>query len=125
MKSAYEEMKRGSRTNATVHEVWQLKVAPRIKVFGWLMYLNKILTVDNLRRRGWCIVNWCIMCKANLESTKHLFNECPFSKGVYSQVAHTTGTAIHTMLVPTEEVILHNHPRNTRSLMIITQFIIW
>lgn len=45
------------------HIIWKLKAPPRFKVFGWLMLINKILTIDNLVTRGWCMVNRCVMCK--------------------------------------------------------------
>lgn len=34
-------MKDGPRIRNMVHKIWKLHVPPRMKVFGWLMSLNK------------------------------------------------------------------------------------
>jgi zinc-binding in reverse transcriptase len=39
----------------TIINIWKLKVPPRILFFAWLMLKNKILTIDNLKRRGFQI----------------------------------------------------------------------
>jgi len=54
----------------------------RVMIFGWLMLKNKILTLDNLTRRGWHMVNRCIMCKEQAESVRHMMQHCKFMKGV-------------------------------------------
>jgi zinc-binding in reverse transcriptase len=42
------------------------------------MLKNKVLTIDNLQKRGWVMVNMCIMCRAHEESVFQLFDECSF-----------------------------------------------
>jgi hypothetical protein len=32
--------------------VWDLKIPPRVQVYLWLFFQNKVMTRDNLRRRG-------------------------------------------------------------------------
>jgi hypothetical protein len=43
--------------------VWKVKAPPCIAFFTWMETLGKILTVDNLRRRGLTLVNRCCLCK--------------------------------------------------------------
>ena len=43
--------------------VWQLKVPPQAAFFSWTAALGKILTIDNLRKRHFVVLEWCFMCK--------------------------------------------------------------
>ena len=43
--------------------VWKSKVPPRVAFFSWTATLGKILTIDNLRKRGLILVEWCCLCK--------------------------------------------------------------
>jgi hypothetical protein len=40
--------------------------------FAWTATWGKILTVDNLRRRGMVVVNRCWLCESDGESVDHL-----------------------------------------------------
>ena len=37
----------------SINRIWKIKAPPRVKIFIWLMLRNKILTMDNLIKRGW------------------------------------------------------------------------
>jgi hypothetical protein len=43
--------------------IWRVKAPKRVVFFVWTTALGKILTHDNLRRRGIVVVEWCVMCK--------------------------------------------------------------
>jgi hypothetical protein len=47
--------------------IWKAKVPPRVAFFFWTAALGKILTVDNLRKRGLILVEWCCLCKQSGE----------------------------------------------------------
>jgi hypothetical protein len=51
--------------------VWDLKIPPRVQNFLWLFSQNKILTRDNLRKRGIPKPLECSLCK-EIESVSHL-----------------------------------------------------
>ena len=55
----------------------------RVLAFVWLALQNKILTMDNLRRRKMLIVNACPLCLANEESVDHLFLHCKQTKAIW------------------------------------------
>lgn len=76
VKSAYFRLSERPRTGPNLKAIWKLNVPPRFKVFAWLLYHNKILTVNNLKARGFVLVGMCYMCRNNEDSTTHLFNEC-------------------------------------------------
>lgn len=55
--------------------VWSLKIPHRIQVFLWLFSQNKIMTRDNLRKRGIAKPLECTHY-TEIESIHHLFFEC-------------------------------------------------
>lgn len=62
----------------SINRIWKIKAPPRVKIFIWIMLRNKILTMDNLIKRGWQTPNRCILCKQAAESVQHLFATCPY-----------------------------------------------
>jgi hypothetical protein len=40
--------------------------------------LGKILTIDNLRKMNFIVINRCCLCKADGETINHLFLHCEF-----------------------------------------------
>uniref|UniRef100_A0A2N9EUB2 Aconitase/3-isopropylmalate dehydratase large subunit alpha/beta/alpha domain-containing protein n=1 Tax=Fagus sylvatica TaxID=28930 RepID=A0A2N9EUB2_FAGSY len=51
--------------------VWKAKVPPRVAFFSWIASLGKALTIDNLRKRGLILQNWCCLCQSDGESVDH------------------------------------------------------
>uniref|UniRef100_A0A2N9HIT7 Reverse transcriptase domain-containing protein n=1 Tax=Fagus sylvatica TaxID=28930 RepID=A0A2N9HIT7_FAGSY len=39
--------------------IWKVKVPPRVAFLSWTATLGKVLTIDNLRKRGLIIQEWC------------------------------------------------------------------
>ena len=59
--SFFSEISMGERARNSIAFIWQIKAPPRVVIFGWLAIQKKILTMDNLRRRGKILVNACPM----------------------------------------------------------------
>jgi hypothetical protein len=68
--------------------IWSSKCSNKIKVFGWLILMDR-LNVRNilrrkkhkLKRKGYS----CVLCPRNREETTfHLFFSCPFSQECWS-----------------------------------------
>ena len=57
--------------------IWKQKIPSKVAFFVWTAALGKCLTIDNLRKRKICILDWCYMCKCNSETVDHLFLHCP------------------------------------------------
>jgi hypothetical protein len=52
--------------------VWRTHAPLRAAFFGWMAALDKILTVDNLRKRKIIIVDRCYLCKRDENSVNHI-----------------------------------------------------
>ena len=66
--------------------MWQSKVPPRVAFFSWTAALGKILTIDNLRKRHFVVLEWCFMCKRCGESVDHLLLHCPIAYEMWSMI---------------------------------------
>ena len=66
--------------------VWQLKVPPWVAFFSWTAALGKILTIDNLQKMHFVVLEWCFMCKRCGESVDHLFLYYPIAFEMWSMI---------------------------------------
>jgi hypothetical protein len=73
------------RVNCPYKVLWKLKIPLRIKVFDWLVIKNRVLTRDNLKKKGWKGSGLCEFCDS-LESQNNLFFVCPLSRYVWNLV---------------------------------------
>ncbi|XP_058755187.1 uncharacterized protein LOC131628372 isoform X2 [Vicia villosa] len=71
-------------------KVWKLNIPFRIKVFGCRCFWNRLVTKDNLIRRGVSIVSnsFCVHCCTEDESLIHLFFKCFVAKQVWGVIAN-------------------------------------
>jgi hypothetical protein len=51
--------------------------------FAWSVALDKIFTIDNLRKRHVIVVDRCCMCKRNEESVDHLLLHCDVAYSIW------------------------------------------
>jgi hypothetical protein len=51
VKSMYDVVNFGGIKHVDIHCVWKIKVHPKIHFFLWLLFHNKLLTIDNLVKR--------------------------------------------------------------------------
>ncbi|KAJ3694602.1 hypothetical protein LUZ60_010082 [Juncus effusus] len=63
--------------------LWKLKAPSKVKLFLWLAINDKILTSDNLQKRGSPI---CIMCRRAPETGPHLLSFCPYAVGIWTHL---------------------------------------
>ncbi|KAJ3686366.1 hypothetical protein LUZ61_015530 [Rhynchospora tenuis] len=74
--SAYNFIKSSPTHSSYLPRIWPLRIPPRFKIFIWRLLQNKLATLDNLQRRGWCLPNRCVLCCSDSESVLHLFSQC-------------------------------------------------
>ena len=57
--------------------VWNPWVPKRVSFFAWEAIWGRILTMDQLNKRGWILPRRCFLCKAEEELANHVFIHCP------------------------------------------------
>jgi zinc-binding in reverse transcriptase len=77
--SAYSYLLARPLHNSSLWHIWDIKGPLRITIFSLLAGHNRILTTNNLRRRGWRLTSICYMCRTEEETTNHLFITCSFT----------------------------------------------
>ena len=68
VKSYYNALVPYDYTHLPWRSIWSNKAPLRVVFFAWLPALEKILTMDNLRKRHAIVVDWSCMCKKSRES---------------------------------------------------------
>jgi hypothetical protein len=56
--------------------IWRVRVPSRVALFGWMVALGKILTLDNLRKGNVMVVDCC--CLFTLKWQENLVFDCLF-----------------------------------------------
>ena len=72
-------------------KAWLSGLIPKINIFYWLALQNKILTQNNLIKRGHVMPNRFILYKNQLESGNHLFIHCSYSREVWDFLTQDLG----------------------------------
>lgn len=82
-KSAYMAQFSGGTGSRAANLTWKCWAPSKCKNFMWLLLQNKIWTADRLQLRQWPNNYFCQLCYRNLETTQHLFKDCPYTKEVW------------------------------------------
>jgi hypothetical protein len=72
-----------------IPSVWKLKIPPRVYVFLWLLFYNKLLTRDNLHKRQELHDLSCVFCSEE-ENIPHLFFDCVVARELWKQISVIT-----------------------------------
>lgn len=129
--SAYKELKNESQMQTLIHRVLKMKVPPRMKVFLWLAYYKKILTAENLQKRGWNLSSMCVMYRSSEETIKHMFSNCQFAMDLYRKVASISGIQQRdwnekfTIEEATNWTVSSKGNMTSRELILLSIFICW
>jgi mannosylglycoprotein endo-beta-mannosidase len=86
VKSLYVLLLEGSYADFPWRLCWKNRVPPRVAFFVWEATQGKILTIDNLRRRGVYVTEWCYLCKSAGETVDHILLHCSMARGVWGNV---------------------------------------
>eukprot|EP00253_Pinus_taeda_P033675 PITA_33675 len=88
VREGYRVLQNASTVNSwSLHKaVWKVECLPKVKLFNWTLLHGKILTAENLRKKGIHGPSICCMCREEEESCSHLFIECPFAKACWNHI---------------------------------------
>nr|KYP31516.1 Putative ribonuclease H protein At1g65750 family [Cajanus cajan] len=76
--------------------IWNKHVPPSKSFVLWRLLHGKILTEDQLRRKGVIITLVCSHCYNDLETSKHLFCECPFALQLWEWLSRLMDVTLNT-----------------------------
>jgi hypothetical protein len=96
--------------------IWKVKAPTHIAFFLWATTVGRILTVDNLKRRGFQLINRYCLCKKDEEIINHLLLHCEFSVDIWHLVLISFGVSWVTpgnvsQLLQCWKFFRHGHPR--------------
>jgi hypothetical protein len=66
--------------------LWSWDLPYKIKLFTWLVVENKLLTWENLQKRGWIGPSICPLCLLEEETGLHLFVHCSFAQNLWQLI---------------------------------------
>lgn len=76
IKSLYQFLQDSGVITKRFDRLWKIQAPLKVKIFLWLVLKNKVLTVDNLKKRRWSGDDKCVFCLEEAEIVDHLFVGC-------------------------------------------------
>jgi hypothetical protein len=70
------------------------KTEPKCWLFAWTSLHKRIITANNLSKRGWRNDAICKLCRSNPETPTHPCKDCPFTKEACSFIKQWFGFSI-------------------------------
>jgi hypothetical protein len=76
-----------------VVDMWRTQAPLRVAFFVWSVGLDKILTLDNFRKRQVIVINIYCMCKSSKETVDHLLLHCEVASTLWDPMFSRIGLA--------------------------------
>lgn len=88
VKEAYYRLTREDRPEDQVDwkKLWEGKWWPKVTMFAWLVCRERILTWDQMQKRGMVGPSWCYLCNNDIENQEHLLNSCLYTQSLWEEV---------------------------------------
>jgi hypothetical protein len=91
VKSFYHAIDNHSAVSFPWRAIWKVKAPRRVSFFLWSATWGRILTCDNLMRRGYSLATWCCMCRSAEETGTHLLIHCAMASDLWHMVLRSFG----------------------------------
>ena len=79
----YRKLMHSLPTDFPCRSIWNPIVPPKLGFFAWEASRGKVLTLNQLKRRGIPLVNRCFLCEENEETINHLLIHCSRAKTLW------------------------------------------
>ena len=112
--SAYKIQFTSNFSSMNLCPIWKAKVEPKCRFFAWTLLHKRILTADNLQKRGWPCNPVCRLCNSTPETILHLCKDCPFSREVWNKV--WTGANVPLLTGSPNDISLYDWWMDLRNL---------
>ena len=73
VKSLYSILEPGISPLFPSGSIWRASVSPKVAFFVWEASWGKVLTLEQLQRRGYSLANKCFLCLFEVETMDHLY----------------------------------------------------
>ena len=97
---------------------WKIPIPLKIRIFMWLAHKNRILTTDNLLKRGWQGQNKCQFCHQP-ESINHLFVTCTFARQIWFFMGACQHINVHWVKISDIIHFAHQLPTAQRTAFLL------
>ena len=77
VKTCFDLLEGGSQQSVPIKMLWNPTVPTKVGFFAWEVWWGKILTMDQLKKRGFSLVSRCAFCGKDEEFLEHLLIHCP------------------------------------------------
>ena len=84
VKLMYRKLIHFPPTDFPWYSIWNPIVPPKLDFFAWEASWDKVLTLDQLKRRGFTLVNRCFLCEEEEETIDHLLIHCSTAKMLWN-----------------------------------------
>lgn len=134
--AAYNLQINGAPSSGIKAAVWKAWAPGTVKIFAWLLHHDRLWCNDRLQRRGWPNEYFFVFCNRNLESSTHLFWDCPFSCSIWQKASSRSGCAAMKEMRETHHSSLRHWERLTaltppsfrkgfKSMMLLITWELW
>ena len=75
--------------------LWNCRTLPKIEMFIWSLMHERVLTGENLEKRGLAGQFRCLLCAEASKTISHLFLKYPYAISVWNDVLKRWGDEVH------------------------------
>ena len=86
IKSLYKSLVHSCAVSFLCNIIWSPYVPIKVSFFAWKASWEKVLTQDQLKRRGWILANRCCLCCVEEETINHILVHCSKAKILWDLV---------------------------------------
>ena len=111
--------------------IWKLDIMPKIKIFLWQMCHNALPVRGTLIRRGCQLDPTCPLCANDIESSEHLFQDCPQTRQIWELAHHhhwipyPTSTSASNAWLPSFLIFLTTYDKKALQHIAFLLWSIW
>ena len=93
VKSLYSILEPGGSFLFPYGSIWRANVSPKVAFFAWEASWGKILTLEQLQRKGYSLANRCFLCLSELETVDYLLLHCVKTQTLWNLLFSLFGVA--------------------------------
>ena len=105
VKSLYFMLELGGSSLFPCDSIWRVRVPPKVAFFSWEASWGKVLTLEQLQRRGFSLANRCFLCLSEVETVDHLLLHCVKTQVLWNLLLSLFGVS-WTLLCTVKETLL-------------------